>query len=711
MNKYFVSLLAAALILGLAAGGPLHLCHAQEPRSLAGQELQPKSEDPRSLFGEILLGGGGKVEKVVVREDSERKLAVSIQVSKLNGRQIVGELLGSDRRKQKQFRSAPTTVGADATQAELVFEPDETVPENTPVDSVYLRLRVQRADLPVPELDRTYRLNKRWLLSIPPERQVVRITPRAVGTATQLKEQQIIVRPPVQVLQVQEVKPPVAIARPMRPLPSAAVEMRRVEHAEAAPRFRAEVIAKAPIVAETKPAVEALPVDRKLVALDRFKFGVIQEDKNRGAQGPGTSRLDLLEGLRSDPPVARESVLSVAREVFQDKNASSGIFYFLPQDYHLRWDPDEGYGLKMLYSAASGAGQAGNVMMAARLDAGVDTGAVNLAEELLRAFSARHPETKFTALRPLPIDAPPALSLSGGLEHQYDIPADKIATHAISDALGQIDVSWVTDGVTKQNLQLALVEDVGINGNLTLTPSGGEMPARSLPVAIQIADTGTFGELRWRRGEPWRNRTAYPVRLKFLRALLLDNNEPIIYSWDLGGAEIPPRAQADIDGAPVPSWLDGRAKRVWVEYAVARDCRSCDEQVVAAITGGVTSLGSSQITFHTITPLEDTGAYEIQVTVRSKYFDPRVRELQIKPALVLGEDNKDFATGPVYLINRQPGQAVPGDPLFEYQLALTLPSGETLTSDRWMPSDSLRVLIGKVQLEKALGTLPGGGGQ
>jgi hypothetical protein len=709
MNRRVVVLFATALILGLAAGGSLHPCRAQEPKSLTGQELQPKSDDPRSIFGEVLLGGGGKVEKVVVREDSERKLAVSIQVSKLNGRQIVGELLGSDRRRQKQFRTTPATVGADSTQAEIVFEPDETVPENTPVDSVYLRLRVQRADLPVPELDRTYKLNKRWLLSIPPERQVVRITPRAVGTAAQLKEQQIIVRPPVQVLQMQEVKP-IAIARPRRPLPPAAMEI-RAERLEAAPQFRAEMIAKAPIVAETKPAVEALPVDRKLVALERFRFGVIQEDKNRGAQGPGTSRLDLLEGLRSDPPVARESVLSVAREVFQDKNAGSGIFYFLPQDYHLRWDADEGYGLKMLYSAASGEGQAGNVMMAARLDAGVDTGAITLAEELLRAFSARHPETKFTALRPLPIDAPPAISLSGGLEHQYDIPADKIATHAISDALGRIDVSWVTDAVTKQNLQLALVEDVGINGNLTLTPSGGEMPARSLPVAIQIADTGTFGELRWRRGEIWRNRTAYPVRLKFLRALLLDNNEPIIYSWDLGGAEIQPRAQADIDGAPIPSWLDGRAKRVWIEYAVARDCRSCDEQVVAAITGGVTSLGSSQITFHTITPLEDTGAYEIQITVRSKYFDPRVRDLQVKPALVLGADNKDFMTGPVYLVNRQPGQAVQGDPLFEYQVALAMPSGETLTSDRWMPSDSLRVLIGKVQLEKALGTLPGGGGQ
>jgi hypothetical protein len=704
-----VSSLAIGLLAAFLAGFPFAPCRAQEPRSLAGQELQPRNDlDPKSILGQLLLsgggGGGGKVEKVVVREDGERRLAITVTVSKLDGRQVVGELLSSKRQRQRQFRSAPVTLEAGATQAELTFEPDETVPENTPVDSPYLRLSVMRPGVPVAELERVYKLDKRWLLAIPPERQVLKIVLRPLGAAAQLRDQPVIVRPRIQVSRI----PAPAVPADAAPAPG---NVRKAEAAGAMARVavspQTELAIQRPLRLETQAAVAALPVSAQMVTIDRFHFGVKQEDQAKGAKGPSAARLDLLEGLMSEPPVERESILSVAREVFQDSNPASGVYYFLPQSYRLRWNPDEGYGLRMLYSAASGEGQAGNVLMAARLDAGVDTGAVNLAEALLKALSARNPSIRFTALRPLPIDAPPAVSLSGGLEHQYDIPADKIAIHSISDALAQIDASWVTDGVTKQNLQLALAEDVGINGNLTLTPAGGGLPARSLPVSIQIADADTFGEIRFRRGETWRNPTAYPVRLKSMRALLIENNEPIVYSWDLGNTDVPPKAQAELDASAVPAWVDGRAKRMWIDYGVARDCRSCDEQVMAALTAGVTSLGSSQISFHTITPLADTGAYEIRVAVRSKYFDPRLRDLQVKPDLVLGEDNKDFTTGPIYLVNRQPGQSVPGDPLFEYLLAVTMPSGETHAASRWIPSDNLRVLVGKVQVQQALGFLPG----
>jgi hypothetical protein len=448
-----------------------------------------------------------------------------------------------------------------------------------------------------------------------------------------------------------------------------------------------------------------LPSTATLLKLDSFKYGLNREVINKNGRGPGSYSIDLLEGTLSDIPLDREAVTRISPRVFQDQNPQSGIFYFLPQAFYLDWKPDQaymGYSLRMLYSAARTEGAAGEVLFACRLNAGVDMRDIRLATELLQAYASRHPEVRFTELRPLPIDKPPEVSLSGGLQHQYNIASDKIAINAISDVLGETDVSWVTDPVTKENLQLALVEDVGISGTLALTPAGGGLTAQLIPVAIRLAHTGTFGEVPWMRGRRWRNQTPYPLRLRYLHALLIQNNVPTVYSWNLLATAVPPLAQVEFDASTVPSWLDSSAKRLWLEYVPVEDCQDCDDKVISAITGGVTSMGSSQITFHTIKPLADTGAYEIAVQVRSKYFDPRSRELQIKP-VVLKEDDKDFTLGPIYLVNRQSGESVPDDPLFEYYLELGMPDGTVHRAAHWLASDNLRVLIGRVQIEQALG--------
>ena len=69
---------------------------------------------------------------------------------------------------------------------------------------------------------------------------------------------------------------------------------------------------------------------------------------------------------------------------------------------------------------------------------------------------------------------------------------------------------------------------------------------------------------------------------------------------------------------------------------------------------------------------------------------------------VLKADNQDFTLRPIY---NQPRGA--GEPLFEYLLELAMPDGSTYRGTKWIPSDGLRVLIGRVQLEQSLGTLPG----
>lgn len=453
-----------------------------------------------------------------------------------------------------------------------------------------------------------------------------------------------------------------------------------------------------PATTVIKPlAVSAKP----MLEVSRFKFGLPAENLGKGARGPGALPIDLVSQIGFEAGQDPAEVMRIWPQVYQDRNPASGIFYFMPKAYHLLWDPAEGYGLRMLYGAAAGSDQAGAVVMAARLDAGVDSGDIAFVGDLLRAWQKRNPGSVFTELRRLPIDKPPEISLAGGLQQVYSIPADKIAINAISDALGQIDIQWATDSVTKENLQIALVEDIGINGSLTFSPAGGALPPQRIPVEIKLADRTTFGDIRWQRGAKWRNVTPYPLRLRYMHALLFENDLPIVYSWKLDDVTVPPRAQAEFDSARVPAWLDGKAKRMWLDYAVERDCAACDREVVAAITGGVSTLGAAPITFHTLTPLADLNAAEMSVMVRSRYFDPHSREVQTKGPLVLKADGEDFSIGPLYQDPQAEGA------LFEYQIELVMKDGTTYNGANWVAADRLRVVIGTSQIRQSIGRLPG----
>jgi hypothetical protein len=123
-----------------------------------------------------------------------------------------------------------------------------------------------------------------------------------------------------------------------------------------------------------------------------------------------------------------------------------------------------------------------------------------------------------------------------------------------------------------------------------------------------------------------------------------------------------------------------------------------------AITAGVTSVAASQITFHTINPLASMGAYELAVRVRSRRFDPDGRETKEK-SIVLKADDQDFTLGPIYAGEAGDGSEV----LFEYFLTVAMADGTEYQARNWIPSSDLRVLVGRSQIEKALGFVPGSG--
>jgi hypothetical protein len=459
------------------------------------------------------------------------------------------------------------------------------------------------------------------------------------------------------------------------------------------------------VLTQTAAVVQSLPRTGRVLTMDPNLAVLSPADQQKGARGPNVGDVhDLLADVVPDVPLDASQVLGIRPTVFRDQDPASGYFYFLPRTYHLAWLADKDrYDMAMLYLAATTAGSAGEVSMAAGLTAGIDADEMRVAKDLLKAYCRTHACPASPELRPFPIDpARVAVSLSGTLR-LFNIPAEKVAPVGLSSALGDFQLAWVTDPVTKENVQLVL-EESGINGNVTFAPPGAEGSGQLVDVEIKLADAGSFARPRWRRNEAWRNPTPYPVRVKYLHALVAGGAAPSIYSWNLGGAMVAPGGRVECDARAVPEWIDRKASRLWIEYAVNEDCPSCTQQVVKAITGGVTSVAASPITFHTMNPLAEMGAYELALRVRSKRFDPDGREMKEK-SIVLKADNQDFTLGPIY--GAESVEEDGADVLFEYFMTVAMADGTEHEARQWVPGRSLRVLIGRSQIEKALGFVPG----
>ena len=736
-------LLAAAFLL-VAGTVPPSLSLAQE-NGLEGRELLPVS-DLGSEVGSLLVGllrgedpPQGRIFAARVEEDGPDVLRLRVHHEGLGGYRLRGRLLDEGRHQLRRVASEPVMMGAGSPAAELVFRLAARGGEGKAPVSAYLLLEVLEGRRSLSVLRRTFRLPKTWSPPTSPQDLLIEITPVAVGRARTLPRDPRP-RPPVPVYRSPggglEAAPSPGSASPGRPSegsstgssgakadppsgwrssprspsPRPAVRDRRGETEGRRPAVR-DRRGPRPAGGGSSPGPAAgAPAPGKWAAAAHadLVLGLAPADRDRGARGPSPERVDLLEGWRPDPQVQlrEEDILSFPR-VFRDQHEASGIYYFQPDSYQLAWDGYEGYAFRMLYQAGEGGRGAGNVLVRMTLDAGIDPNEIEVARALLESQRTRRAIGSFKGLSRIPIEEIPRVELAADLEQLFDIPADKVRASGVSDPLGRLDVALTTDSVTKENLQLALLEGGGLGGRVRLSPSGGRVGAQAIPFSIDPSARANFPRLHWQPGMEWQNRLPYPVLLRYLHVLRLRSHRPVVYSWSLGDRTVPRRARVEIDPRPVPGSALHGALQVWIDYVLVDSCRECDEEVLAAVTSGVSSVASDEIVFRTLSPLADTGAVEITLEVRSRYFHPRSRELRTHPLRILGGDGESFAVGPIYPAAQERGPGGGAAALYEYRLRLVMPDGGLYDSRRWIPADSLYQPIGRVQLEEALGPLPG----
>jgi hypothetical protein len=442
--------------------------------------------------------------------------------------------------------------------------------------------------------------------------------------------------------------------------------------------------------------------------LVRAGLALDKSETDKGAQGPDNNPIPLFEDLT----VTRDfefpyEITNISMDVFPDRNPASGIFYYMPSAYHLRWTPDEGYAFRVLYGTAS-AESAGDVRMSATLSPDISKNEIDLISKLVASYASRNPGMEFDKLRLIPIRENPVVSFPADLNNLYEITADNVSVNITSSLREPFQISWVTDNNTKDEMQVSLLEKTGIQGIMSLQPQSENIPEIKIPVIITLADSRTIGRIdleskKWRTNA-WRNQTPYPLKLKYLHMLLVkdegNKSTPFIYSWSINDLVVPVSASVSFDASNVPSWLDDpdMAQRIWVEYTVV-DCDECDRDIINTITGGTYGTTTRKVTFETFQIFENTDAQFVQIKVRSRQGDPKGEKVVEFEPLRIYQDNELAESGQLYVPLEEPLS-------FEYFITVVMKNGNSYKADQWIGSSEQEIYLGLDAIRNAIPGIP-----
>ena len=664
---------------------------------LKGTELK-ESTSLADIARDLLSSKEGQIERAEVIEDRCDSLTVRISYGGLESTESLVLTVHAEDGKHKTIQAispskTPLTAGTGEITAKLVLAPN--VAGGTKIQQSFLVVTIGKESAIKKAAIKVFVCNKKWEKSLAPEELQISVVAEPIGKSRTLSGSgapPLVLNPKVFVTKKATLSP-VGI----RPEPSGTEKKRPVVQAipiEGAPTPSFRHVAMPVQTPTLAPSLGAL-------RSTNLALGLPKDVKDNNGRGPSANAVRLFDMLSSDVGLTAEDVVDIHPNIYEDANPDSGYFYYLPRGYYLYWDSDTGYALRMLYGASADQSSTNVVSIAARLTSGLDPSDISLVRKLLQKYceSTGH---KFRELKPFPFSNI-SISLKGDLG-QYNIPPERISVTGISDIAGMIDISLTTDPVTKENLQMVLTQGLGISGTVTYqsaSDAGSGALQVIIPISIKFADRHSFGARNFARGLKFKNASLFPMKLKYLN-VLVPGETPTVYSYDLADTQVPAGASATIDGQKIPTWLDSAALKMWVDYAVLADDEEAVAKAIGSVTGGVTSITQSEITFRTLTPLADTGAAVILVTVSSKYFDATASAEVVK-TVELTQDSSSFKVGPIYLINRQPGEIKPGDPLFRYKLTVVNPDGTMQEGASWVEANNLTVYIGAAQIRSITG--------
>ncbi|EPC01619.1 hypothetical protein L861_16505 [Litchfieldella anticariensis FP35 = DSM 16096] len=426
-----------------------------------------------------------------------------------------------------------------------------------------------------------------------------------------------------------------------------------------------------------------------------------------------TSGPALFSLVRSEPDVDVDlhRVLGIEPAILPDRNAASGIYYYIPSTYRLAFNRDlggsRGLALRIDYDRVTAPGADENaVRVAMTLETPLDGNGLAIVSKLMQAYARARSDLRFTELRPLPLASVPGFEFESNLAGMVE-PED-IAVTAFSDFLEGLVVTWRTDPVRAERIRRDLTSELaGITGTARFPlPSEGQQLVREVPAQVRLSDPEVFEAVRFDWSGSLENVSPVPVRLKYLHALVLSApGSPRIYTWSLGDATMPAGSEATLDLANFPSALDTMADRIWIDYGLDPACDGCLGPVVEEVLNGGVWPDTETVEIHALPSLFEEGEdeiVEIEVQMRSRFFEPGDRTLREAPPFYLTPEVTEHSVGPLFPDDRADA------PLYEYLLSVRYGSGRFLDGQNWISQDRTRLRPGRFQRDQSLGTVAPG---
>ncbi len=692
------------------------------------------------LIGDIFASDSdeikGAIRSVTVLAATEHTLQIAVEYTNFQGGRITATVQGAQGARLRQITQAHQTVASADTQSiqtiELEFNLQNGLGEDFELRSGQLEVSVTRQGHSVKQHVSSFAMDKLWTMQLAPENVAIQVTPAplanaaswvgsltstggATGTAGAATAGAL--RPVVLEL-------PAARYSELRPLSvsrEALTTERRSTNTTtpATINERVSLQRSESVLLNNKTVIEKLPQAYSKVTIANYNFAQKRTPATPQSTEPtneiGSNYLDLFQGVEVDGleyvDVGPADILGVYGRIYPDKNANSGVYYYIPESYRLAYDEDlggaKGLGFRISYDRIGDEVSDDAVRMAVSLDSALSFQEIDIAEQIVSRLARRN-SLKFTQLKAYPLAAPPLFDFSGGLAGRVD--SEDVAVVALSNTLEGIDVSWTTDGITAQNLRRDLRDGIPISGTAAFSAPNTDAPTEVVPMRVELSNPAVFDPLHFSRTEAIRNSSPLPVILKNLHVLVEKADRMQMYSWSLNNTVVPPQASIDLNLDNFPAAIDSAATRIWFQYALDRSCESCIDAVLDELLSGDVWPDTGALTLRALTPLEATSAAEIWIETRSRFFDPNDRTLRDGQRIYLTEDRGEYSIQPIFLTGQTESEDGEEWPLFEYRLSVIMPDGSIYEGQNWIASDNDTVVIGSYQVQQSLGYMPAGTG-
>jgi hypothetical protein len=433
-----------------------------------------------------------------------------------------------------------------------------------------------------------------------------------------------------------------------------------------------------------------------------------QKVADLGGRGPGAPidlyAADLRQLDRFDGLDLRD-LCRYSLTVYPDVNADSGIFYYRPHRYVLRFDPEEGgYFLHLDYKYGSEGTR--NVLIQARLTPGADP----VDKEILEAVLVTHLRAEGTSN-----PNPKLLLLPATPEAEFNLTdwnVDQVTINGIDLDTGEIQLTLSADVPTKELVSNTISDQLGLSGHVRLTPllfSDSQLTTGAIPLEanIRLADIASGPSMRFpSSGGTIRVENEWPfaMRLKHLVYMVRENDGGLkLRGWNL----LDDRPLQPNDTATLK--LQDLNREVRSDSAIApmfvasleRDLE-IGRAVIESLTGGVGALPLMQLSIDVVQPetlYQQYSIYKVAVEVRSAHFDPEGRSVEGR-TYEIDDSGDEVKSEPLYLWE----DVAQGD-LYQFRVGVVTTDGVLHMDRHWRPPNPMlkdTVTIGTNLVEEVL---------